>query len=186
MQLILITAETIWTYKQVAENASCDIAQMADGAESYTEGTDIIFNKEDDNNTRVCFSVSDIAGNTSHALSRTLKEIDTTGSVITVTNPANTPAKSKTIKAIDNDDTATNWKYKQIAEDAVCNAGEMSNNTQPYTEGRSITFNEESDNGTKVCFSVTDTIGNTSYETSAILSNIDNTPPCNHHYQSNR
>ena len=171
------TAETTWTYKQIADGTGCNTEEMSSGTESYTEGTNITLDEEDDNYTRVCFSVSDIAGNTSYALSRVVREIDTIGSTITVTNPTDAPARSKTVKAADDERTTADWMYKQIAGDSTCGAEEMSNGAQVYTEGAEIVLNEEDDNGTKVCFSVTDTIGNTSYSASVVISGIDSTAP---------
>ena len=169
--------ETLWTHKQIAGDAACNAEQMASGTESYTEGADITFDKEDDNGTRVCFSASDAAGNTAYARSRVLEGIDITGSTITITNPTDAPASSKNVKAVAKNNETKNWMYKQIAGDAACNAEQMASGTESYTEGADITFDKEDDNGTRVCFSATDTIDNTSYEVSTVLRGIDTTSP---------
>ena len=97
------TAETIWTYKQIASNANCDAGQMTTGTKSYTEGTSITFNKKSDNGTKVCFFVFDKADNFTYQESATLSGIDQAGPVITINNPTDNPEQEKVVSATDAD-----------------------------------------------------------------------------------
>ena len=169
--------ETVWTYKQTTGNARCDAAQMNSGTQVYTEGADILFSEESDNGTKVCFSATDAAGNTTYERSKVLKGIDTAAPVINITSPTSGSAKSKVVSAVDGDSVATVWAYKQITGNASCNEAQMSGGTDVYDEGADITFNRESDNNTRVCFSSTDGIGNVSYAASAKVDGIDTTAP---------
>ena len=93
--------------------------------------------------------------------------IDTTAPTITITDPNTSPAQSKTIAASASDGTLT-----------------MSNTTHSICDGSltfvayaSQTFTHESDNGTKVCYQVVDTAGNTAYNLSNAIAGIDITAP---------
>ena len=50
---------------------------LKQGAEKYTEGNNIEFDNEDHNNTKVCFSSTDLAGNVTYAVSDEIVGIDT-------------------------------------------------------------------------------------------------------------
>ena len=167
--------ETVWKYKQITASAKCDEKQMASGTETYTEDEEISFTKEEDNNTKVCFSSTDLAGNVGYERSSVLRNIDTTAPVITVTNPDANPAQRKIVSAIDNEKDVTNWTYKQITKDATCDADTMATDAKVYAEGDELSFTQESDNDTKVCFSSTDNRDNVSYQESAVLEGIDRT-----------
>ena len=169
------TVETVWLYKQISSGAKCNADQMASDTQAYTEGDEISFTSEDDNNTKVCFSATDVAGNVGYERSSVLRNIDTTAAVITVVDPTANPAQTKVVSATDGDTEATTWTYKQIAGDVSCDKATMASGTKAYTEGDAIEFTEESDNGTKICFSSTDGIGLVSYQASAVLAGIDRT-----------
>ena len=126
---------TVWTYKQIAGNISCNESTMSSDTKEYTEGMEVSFGEETDNGTRVCFSSTDVAGNTAYGASRLLRNIDTTAPVITVTNPNSDAAQTKVVQASDNE-SKTTWNYKQIAGDAACDAAAMESGTQTYTERR--------------------------------------------------
>ena len=170
---------TIWGYAQVNADVACEeaINPSQTSPSPYTEGTSITFNKKSDNGTKVCFFVFDKADNFTYQESATLSGIDQAGPVITINNPTDNPEQEKVVSATDADTTETTWAYKQIASGASCDAGQMARDTQSYTEGDVINLDDEGDNGTKICFSSTDRIGNTSYEASTAISNIDTTAP---------
>ena len=168
---------TTWHYKQIAGSTSCDTAQMSSEAKAYTEGTEINLSDEDDNGTKICFSVTDAVGNTSYEVSETIIGIDTTPPTIAITNATTKVTKEKVIQAADAETEETVWTYKQVSSSAKCDATQMISGTESYTEGEKITFSKESDNGTKICFSATDQAGNISYGKSSTLKNIDITAP---------
>ena len=108
---------------------------------------------------------------------------DATAPRITVTDPNIDPAQTKIVSATDNEVTDTVWTYKEIDGNATCNKDQMSDGVQTYSEGGDVTFDSEEDNGTKVCFSVTDLAGNTAYKTSRALKGIDTTASGYYHNQ---
>ena len=165
---------TVWAYRQIAGNASCDVSQMAGEVTTYAEGSEITFTKESDNGTKVCFASTDTVNNTSYGVSEVLAGIDATAPTITVTNPdVTTPSAQKMVHAADTEENSV-LHYQQVAGDIVC-AAESMTDARVYTEDEMLTFSRESDNGTRVCFSSTDTVGNTAYTSSVVLANIDRT-----------
>lgn len=61
---------TFWSYRQVNSSVICDELLFPLNSHAYTEGTELIFNQELDNDTKICFAVSDLAGNISYAESQ--------------------------------------------------------------------------------------------------------------------
>ena len=166
-----IETETDWTSKQIANNANCDVTQMTTGAEKYTEGAEISFESEDDNSSKICFSVTDAVGNTSYAVSIVLEGIDATSPTTTVLNPdVSVVSHNKKVSAIDGESVSL-WKYQQVDGTATCNAATLIATT-PYIEGSDLVFDKESDNGTKVCFISVDAVGNSVVDYSVVLANI--------------
>ena len=92
---------------------------------------------------------------------------DTTAPTITTTI-AGTPA-ARTVSASDNDAGTTAMLYKLIDGTDSCDATEMANDTESYTEGSSKAVTGASNNGKKACFSSTDVAGNTAYTATAAL-----------------
>ena len=163
--------ETTWKYKQIASDASCNKGQMSNNTKSYEEETDIPFEKESDNNTKVCFSVTDSANNTIYGTSDIIVGIDTTPPSITVTNPDVTVAASKKKVSATDEEEASTWVYQQVSGDATCDDDTLTA-TKTYAKGTDLPFTKESDNGTKVCFIATDAVGNKAVDNSVVLANI--------------
>ena len=46
---------------EIDENAACDASQMGSGIKLYTEGDDIVFDSEGNNNMKVRFAATDVA-----------------------------------------------------------------------------------------------------------------------------
>ena len=170
-------AETTFLYKIISGNSSCTASQVAVDAEAYIEDEDLTLSDEQYNGMRVCFASTDEAGNTGYMRSEVIAGIDTTGPGIVVQNPSVAYETRKAVSAKD-DDTDTVWVYKVLVDMvAVCGEAQMTVGAVPYAEGTQIPFVEEDDNGKRVCFAVTDAAGNTVYAESAVVSNIDVTPP---------
>ena len=169
---------TVWAYRQIASGADCDAGTMASGTSVYTEGTDLTFTREKDNDTRVCFAVTGgIAGNTVYAVSEVIEGIDTDAPVVRVVVPdVKLPHSAKSVYATDDDNSSVVWTYTQLDALDVCGDGSM-NSADSYTEGEILSFSDEADNGTKVCFAAEDAVGNISYAASAVLMSIDTTAP---------
>ena len=170
--------ETTWFYKQIAGNATCSAAiRNTEGVKSYTEGEPIILREETDNGTKICFISVNQEGSVSTIASEIISGIDTTMPTIIITNPTSDPAQEKVIVASDRDSGETSWQYKQVTSETTCSSDAFASATQEYTENTSLRFTKDSDNNTKVCFSVTDSAGNTAYATSDVLTGIDATAP---------
>ena len=138
-----------------------------DGGLSFEAYASQTFSSESDNGIKVCYKATDTVGNTAYSLSNAIAGIDTSAPIITINNPTTTPAQSKTITASTSDGSLS-----------------MSNTTGSTCDGglsfetyASRTFSSESDNGIKVCYKATDTVGNTAYSLSNAIAGIDTTVP---------
>ena len=176
-----------WKYRQIGESAACDRNTMRSGSKSYTEGKKLVFGDENDNNTKVCFSAIDAAGNTSYVETEVIDGIDTAAPRITVTHPVPGFTRSKTISAVDaNTASETVWKYRILKEGSFCDAKAMRTGTSVYRENSGLVFRKERANGYKVCFSSTDKAGNVSYAASRVMRGIDVDAPSSSGSDSNR
>ena len=120
--------------------------------------------------------VMDIAGNESSSLVITPFTIDTEAPEIEITNPNTEVAMTKVVSAADGDSDETTWMYK-IVSSSRCDAAQMRTNPQTYTEGETITLDNEEYNGKRVCFSSADEAGNTDYAISDSIRGIDSSAP---------
>ena len=169
---------TVWEYRMISGETVCDADLMTSAkTRSYEEGSKLVFSKERANGYRACFSSTDGAGNTTYAASEAITGIDSTAPAITVSGSNDDPASSKVVFATDNSRDTMIWVYRQISEEVACGTEAMASGTKSYEEGRKLTFDSESDNGTRVCFAVTDSAGNTSYVVSNVFENIDTVAP---------
>ena len=168
---------TDWFYTQMPGDAVCDASAKTDDATPYIENTPIVLKKESDNGTKICFFSVDADGVVTAAASEIIAGIDTRAPAIVISDLTTDPAQKKVVNARDHDKGVTTWQYKQIAGDADCDEGQMSSNALPYEETKDLTFAKESDNGTKVCFSVTDTADNVFHQASDVITGIDATVP---------
>ena len=106
----------------------------------------------------LCVLGKDAAGNWQTTATSATWTKDTTAPTITTTVAGTND--NRTVSATDNDTGTTTMLYKIITSGTSCNASTMSSGTTSYTEGTTITI-AAADNGKKVCFSSTDTAGNT-------------------------
>ncbi|MDE0243711.1 MAG: hypothetical protein OYG31_03320, partial [Candidatus Kaiserbacteria bacterium] len=170
---------TTWHSAKVSD-ANCDATDFTGSPTGYTEGGDITLSAEGDNGKRICFRSVDRAGNTAFAISNAIAGIDTTAPTVTVTGPANTnPAQGKSVKAADDDSTATTWVYQRVASASSktsCSASDFSS-PETYIENSFVDSDSESENGSKLCFRSTDGAGNIGYGISALIAGIDTTAP---------
>ena len=167
--------ETVWQYAQIAADDACDASALTN-ASVYAEGDVISFTDEESNDTKACFAAADAAGNTAYAVSEVIV-IDLTAPAITIQPITSKREASKTIRATDNDDGETVWKYRVLAADVACDADAMKVKTGAYREGTGLRFTKERANGHKVCFSSTDTAGNVLYAASMVIRGIDVSAP---------
>ena len=167
--------ETLWQYVQIAADTECDASALTN-ASVYKEGDAISFTEEESNDTKACFVAADLAGNTAYAVSKVIA-IDLTAPAITIQPITSEREESKTIRATDNDDEKTVWKYRVITADTTCDADAMRVKTRAYKEGTGLRFTKERANGHKVCFSSTDKAGNVLYAASMVMRGIDVSAP---------
>lgn len=92
---------------------------------------------------------------------------DSTPPTITIGEPDGTPARTKTLTATTDEGTLTMVE----AVGATCDG------TLAFVAYAERTFESEADNGTRICYSAVDTVGNTSYQLSQVIVGIDRTPP---------
>ena len=71
---------TDWAYKalKIDTTTACDKDGMTSDTTEYTEGTPVDLEDESINGKNICFSSTDIAGNTSYATTATIEGIDVT------------------------------------------------------------------------------------------------------------
>ena len=159
---------------------SCDQALMARSTTSYSSPDQLTLDKESYNDQRICFSISDIAGNAAYAASETIQGIDRTAPEIDLT----VTETNVTVSVSDSDVVSSSLVYKLIASDETCDSDALASDTTTYSDGAVIQV-QESDHGSRLCFAAEDTAGNTTYETTRILRAVrrssrtpsDNTPP---------
>ncbi|MGI9250797.1 MAG: Ig-like domain-containing protein, partial [Pseudohongiellaceae bacterium] len=106
--------------------------------------------------------------------------IDTTAPTIVVAAPNTNPAMSKVVSATttDDGDSAPVMKSRNQGDGGSCPANPGS--TANYTAGADLTYTDENENGTRVCFYSTDVAGNiarTDDTMAPVLAGIDTTPP---------
>ena len=68
--------ETVWTYKQIRSTTICSELIFPISSSLYTEGAQLIFSNAGDNDTKICFSVTDLAGNVAYAESTIITGIE--------------------------------------------------------------------------------------------------------------
>ena len=102
--------------------------------------------------------------------------VDIVAPTITITEASGDISAQKSVSATGEDTTETVWKYAQIQSGVVCDANAIENGKE-YTKGTAITLDNENYNNTKICFSVTDLAGNTTYKSSEIITGIDTEAP---------
>ena len=114
-------------------------------------------------NGNFIFEFIDAAGNTGTATA-TVSNIDKVIPEITITNPDSTPAQTKTITALMNEDGILSM---------FINAGDVCDETLTFTAYADTTFSSESDNGKTVCYTAVDLAGNVVYKLSNAIAGID-------------
>ncbi len=134
-----------------------------------------------------CFRVEDLVDNKGYANTVASKRpvnqhrrSDTRPPNIEVTNPDTEPATHKVVSAITNssDVEDSSWKWKVYDSNTeTCDAKLIAYNANPYTAAEEIILDNEMYNGQSVCFSVSDSDGNTAYASSDVINGIDKTAP---------
>ncbi len=110
-------------------------------------------------------TVTDLAGNVGSS-SFTLQWV-TTAPGITISNPDASPAQSKTVSASVSSGTVS----MAVITGSTCDS------SQTFVPYASVTFSNESDNGKRICYKVSDSLGNTAYNMSNAVAGIDTTKP---------
>ena len=148
--------------KEISAATACDAT--VSNFEAYAVS---VFSTEAGNGQKVCYKATDTAGNVTYAASNTIAGIDTTSPTITVNNPGNTPATTKTITASATESATLNQKISATCDGSVTG----------FIAYSSITFSDEEDNGTTVCYRAVDAAGNVAYQLSAAIAGIDRQAP---------
>ncbi len=129
----------------------------------YSQSTTVSADK--DGTYVISLIATDAAGNSGSG-SFTLRWI-TAAPGITISNPGSSPAQSKAVSA----SVASGTVSMAITNGSACDS---SVSFVPYA---AVTFTNESDNGKRVCYRVTDSLGNTAYNMSGAVGGIDTTRP---------
>ncbi|MDE0243327.1 MAG: hypothetical protein OYG31_01275, partial [Candidatus Kaiserbacteria bacterium] len=173
------TSSTI-VYVKLTDSPTVACASSVDfsGATTYTEGEWIPLVVAD-NGKKFCFRSTDSKNNVGYALSGAISGIVDVPTV-TVTNPADTnPAKTKTLSAVDdyhNTNRPTTWHRAFVTNTEDCEDADFSGTPTAYTEGQTITLNDEANNNKRICFRSVNG-SNTGYGLSDVINGIDVTAP---------
>lgn len=164
------------TYKYAySTDAICNSSDFVGWEPSYTSWTNFTINTETNNGKYLCFKAADLSANTTYQISSNVLNIDVTNPSITITdNVVAWPVASDTVAATISDTNISLREYS-LSADATCNATDFPGTT--YTNGSTLTFNTETNNGKWVCFKWADSVWNISYVTGANSLNIDVTNP---------
>ena len=165
------SAATVMKYK-IQTGSSCSNTVPSE-ALNYSEGNNISLDSEDHNSKYVCFWSTDQGGNVGKAASPQITGIDKTAPTITV-SPI-TGLGDRSVSATDDDSAATLMKYK-IQPGSAC-SNTVPGDALDYSEGASVSLDQESYNGQHVCFWSTDAGGNVGKNVSAQISGVDKTAP---------
>jgi len=103
--------------------------------------------------------------------------VDVTPPTITVTNPSTACAASKTISASATDTQSSIASMAYIKSTSTTCSASTAGTRLNYTQNQSITLNSESDSWQYLCFRAVDTAGNTWYQRSDKIINIDTVWP---------
>ncbi|HEY4498979.1 MAG TPA: polysaccharide deacetylase family protein [Candidatus Paceibacterota bacterium] len=115
------------------------------------------------------FVATDAAGNVT-TVPVTITNIDKTGPTITIVNPGSAKAQSKELTASTDEGTLTQ-SVLLPADVSACD------NTLTFVDYVALPFSSEDDNGTRVCYTAADALGNVTYAESQPIEGIDVTPP---------
>ena len=113
----------------------------------------------------ISLTATDLAGNVGSS-SFTLQWI-TTPPNITISNPDSSPAQSKTVSA----------SVSSGSIEMAVTSGSTCDSSLTFVPYAPVTFGNESDNGERVCYRVSDSLGNTAYNMSNVVAGIDTTKP---------
>ena len=145
---------------------------ICDASDSYpnTFGSgSFVIETEDYNGNHICARATDQAGNIAYQASANPLNLDTTAPTITINNPDQTAAaQSRTFTASTSDGTLT----MATVLDGVCDA-----TVSGFVAYAEVVFSAENDNGSRICYQATDDLGNTAYELSDTVTEIDTTAP---------
>ena len=145
---------------------------ICDASDSYpnTFGSgSFVIETEDYNGNHICARATDQAGNIAYQASANPLNLDTTAPTITINNPDQTAAaQSRTFTASTSDGTLT----MATVLDGVCDA-----TVSGFVAYAAVVFSAENDNGSRICYQATDDLGNTAYELSDTVTEIDTTAP---------
>ena len=183
-----VIADNSLFYKLIAADSDCDALALASGTTVYSDGATVLVDK-DDYGSRLCFTASDEAGNTTYETTQVLSKpprrivprYDTTPPHIVVNNPdSSTPEIAKIVSAtsdsVDVDSSSWYWKAYDPNQSS-CDAHLMSEDANAYSDSQVIILNDEIYNGQSICFTVSDDSDNTAYADSEVIAGIDLTAP---------
>jgi hypothetical protein len=130
------------------------------------------------NNTKyICVYGEDALGNKSTLASANDINVDITNPTVTFTNDVEAgPVTSDTIRitVTETNPNIATYEYG-FSDNAVCDGTDTYGNA--FTSGDDFTINAETNNGKWICAIATDTAGNTTYQASANVLNVDITVP---------
>ena len=148
-----------WQYVATSGN-TCGASQFTSVSPTYTEGSAVSFSAETDSGKRICFKITDTAGNISYALSGEPKPIDLSGPALTATVIGTGSSREYRVRAADPSQPVTG-RTKDAVADASCtaNTNTGASGWTDYTPGEVVGTADDTDGR---CVVVTDALGNRS------------------------
>ncbi len=169
----------------IEADADCDASSFTGNETSYASD-ESIETPSSYYGSRLCFTASDIIGNTAYEKTDILsahipRRRDRNPPNIIVNNPDSSISENtKTVSADsdsgDVDDSSWQWTtYDPSTDD--CNELLMASGAATYIAGTDTVLNSESYNGQSICFSVSDANSNKAFASSIVINGIDRQAP---------
>ena len=169
----------------IEADADCDASSFTGNETSYASD-ESIKTLSSYYGSRLCFTASDIVGNTAYEKTDILsahipRRRDRNPPNIIVNNPdssisENTKTVSADSDSSDVDNSSWQWKtYDPSSDD--CNELLMTDATTIYVAGRDIILDSENYNSHSICFSVSDSNDNEAFASSIVIDGIDRQAP---------
>ena len=147
---------SVWRYVTTT-GSSCAAAQFVSSSVAYTEGDPVTFSAESDNGTRICFRITDAAGNVSYTLTAPMKTIDRTAPTLNTTRVGTGTTANYRVRATDVSPTTGRTKDGVGAGSCAADTDTSGTGWTDYTPG-ALTGTAHDTDGR--CVIITDAAGN--------------------------
>ena len=164
-------------YGYVDTAAECDATGMASGTFAYTSASTLTLNSAD-HNDYICFYAEDNVGRETYQATLQL-HLDVTNPTLTFTDDVEDEWVTQEDVTVDSDFDISGKKtfdYVFVAEASACDSGSGWAGTN-INDGDTVSLTNNAQNGDDFCFRLIDNAGNTIYQRTSYMIQIDTTAP---------